>query len=309
MKILVLSDIHANIFALDAVLKDAPSCDAIWFLGDLVGYGANPVETYEKMKQAFGDHDRYSVWLAGNHERILKKEDTERFSNSEQVDRRHFEEVLGFKMDAETDFSSILLEEANVRKGVCVSDWVFFPTHSSYADPNDDYRYLYPWLEYPGYAKEFRDEFDSLPGNPLQSRCLLYGHTHVPTLVRAQQKANGDVDLEATRILPFATYALDKGCSWFINPGSVGLPSDKDPRASYVVIDLSSEDIAVTFYRVDYSINDALRAMSMQGYDFLEVIQNYRDRLINATPHPNTPPTWLEHYDEAKHVKRKTVEL
>lgn len=318
MKILVLSDIHANNFALEKVIEDANTYhagyEAVWFLGDLVGYGANPVESYEILQQACNHNGQHHIWLGGNHEETLKniEKNSVDLRIDQQVDKRHLEELFSKYIESKEHFEHMTKEE-NKRKVLPISDWNFYFSHSSYFAPEED-EYLFSWFEFENYKDLFIKEFLALPGHGMENRCMLYGHTHVPTLVRIQQELGGSLGLDAEKIVPFKSYTLEKGCTWVINPGSVGIPSDGDTRASYAIIEVIENPVAnlrnddtITFCKVYYDTNDASSAMEKKGYSHLEIRQKYMKRLIEATPFHFTPPSWVEHYKFASQVQRKNL--
>jgi hypothetical protein len=208
--------------------------------------------------------------------------------------------------EAENHFTNILMGENKIKE-LRIDEWAFFLTHISFADPHNDEKYLYAWFEHEYYVNLFKEEYRALSDHGLHNKCMLYGHTHVQTLVKAQQRMDdGSISLEAQKIIPFVAYSLERDYTWFINPGSVGIPNDLDTRASYAIIDLRSDgDDTITFCRVYYEIKDSLAAMKEKGYDYIHFVQKYRERLINASAHPSTPPSWIDHYEMAKQVQRK----
>jgi len=230
MIILILSDIHANIEALEAVLMHAGQFDRAWFLGDAVGYGPDPNACVERLSEL-----RPEVWLAGNHDwAALGKLDLEAFN----PDARRAAEWTGAQLSAP---SRAILDAAEPR--VDLPDRDITLVHGS---PRR------PVLEYVldrGTAAENFDAFDT-------ALCL-FGHTHVP--VAYEEAADGAVRVGFTLDQPLAL----GGGRWLVNPGGVGQPRDGDPRASYAKLDLERRQI--TFHRVGYAIAIVQRKILAAG--------------------------------------------
>lgn len=208
MRYLVLSDIHANQAAFEAVLKDAAPFDMIWCLGDLVGYGPNPNECVARMQEF--EH----VAVAGNHDWAclgrLNLNDFNieaRMANSwtrEQLTKANREYLKALPTRVERDDYTL--------------------THGSPREPIWEYI-----LDVEQAAVNF-NYFDT-------SICLV-GHTHIPVAFVFDQSSERhyvltppyseplSIDTDATRLI--------------LNPGSVGQPRDGDPRASYAILDTES---------------------------------------------------------------------
>jgi len=218
MRVLVLSDVHANLAALEAVLADAPDHDALWSLGDIVGYGPDPNECVALLRER--DH----VAIPGNHDwGVLGKLDLEYFNAAARDANLWSRQVL----DAESRQYLEALPEKQVLQGVTLA-------HGSPRDP------LWEYLLSHQAAKISFSYF----GTDL---CLV-GHTHVPMIFRDE---SGAYDCQAIYPPTDRVIRLDRQ-RYIINPGSVGQPRDHDPRAAYMLLD--TEAWTVMFRRVEYDV-------------------------------------------------------
>lgn len=229
MRVLVVSDIHANLVAFETVLKDALNkWDIIWCLGDIVGYGPKPNECLELLRQ----HEHIS--LSGNHDwAALGKLAIDGFNEEAQT------AVLWTR--------NVITEETRTFIDALPPKLVvdsFTLAHGSPRGPVWEYI-----LDYDTALENFA-YFDT-------PYCLV-GHTHLPVLV-AEKEPNKlavfnptykeTIYLEDTRVI--------------INPGSVGQPRDSDPRAAYALLD--TEKLTWEFYRVDYPIEKTQEQMRDAG--------------------------------------------
>ena len=229
MRFAVLSDIHSNLVALDAVLGSIGTVDAIWHLGDMVGYGPEPDGVVERLR-AVG-----AIGVRGNHDDAsCGGESIERFT----PDARAAAEWTRSHISEETRAYLIgLPERLEPQRGD------FTLVHGS---PRE------PLFEYLDNAAAARDNLAALT----TAYCLV-GHTHVPLVIREEH------GLVRTRLVePESRIGLDER-SAFLNPGSVGQPRDGDPAASYLLID--TEANAVTWQRVAYNIKATQTAILAAG--------------------------------------------
>ena len=238
MRILIVSDIHSNIVALDTVLEDARAhgpADTIWSLGDMVGYGPRPNECLDRLRE-------YPlVVVAGNHD----------------LGATGGTSLAVFNGDAATacEWNGNRLTDANREylKSLpsVVVEGQFTIVHASLRDP--------VW-EYLVHEEAARGSF-----NLLTTRNLLVGHSHLPLMFREES----DSPRGAPAILNVgqATHGnvLDvSGPGRLIaNPGSVGQPRDGDPRAAYAILD--DEAGTLTHYRVAYDVAAVQRDMTEFG--------------------------------------------
>jgi len=228
-RVALLTDVHGNLPAFVAVLADvdAQNVDAIWFLGDLVGYGAQPDEC---VKLAI---ERCDLCLAGNHDLgVLDRIDIKDFSPTAAKaalwTRDHTtKETL--------DFLGSL--EPSKQGG---------PVGLYHASPRD------PVWEYVLSAMQAEACMDLMP-----ERVGAIGHSHVALrFTRDQTNVIGE-QVRAGSVLD-----LSQG-DWLVNPGSVGQPRDGDPRAAWMLLNV--ETWAGEWRRVEYPIDDAAQAIVEAG--------------------------------------------
>jgi diadenosine tetraphosphatase ApaH/serine/threonine PP2A family protein phosphatase len=218
MRIAVVSDIHANLAALEAVIGeiDAEAPDELWCLGDLVGYGPRPSECTELVSA------RAAISLAGNHDlAVIGKLDLLEFSGDAGDAARWTREVLSSGARAYLDG----LEPSGSREGVALY-------HASARDPIWEYV----------LSDDTAAATLAIAGVPL----VLVGHSHA-----ALQVSQRDGVLEGG-LAPAGTELDLAGASFVLNPGSVGQPRDGDPRAAWLLLDLDAN--RASFRRVAYDI-------------------------------------------------------
>lgn len=230
MRYLVVSDIHANLVALEAVIADATPFDAIWCLGDIVGYGPDPNECVNLLRE----YDEL-VCLAGNHDwAALGKLNLESFN----VDARNA--ATWTQQMISDDTRSYLKSLPSLR-----TIGEFTLAHGSPRQPVWEY-ILEPLVAFINFM-----EFSS-------NYCLV-GHTHTPAIF--EQNAP-----EATCVVHQPRYgepiALD-GPRLIINPGSVGQPRDSDPRSAYAILDTDS--MTWEHRRIEYPIQETQNRMRQHG--------------------------------------------
>ncbi len=230
MRILVISDIHANLAALEAVLADAGSFDRVWCLGDVVGYGPQPNECVDRVQGL----RRYQC-LAGNHDWA----------------------ALG-KLDLEDFNTDARLAALWTRQQLTPDNWRFLSNRLELVGPFEERFTLthgsprHPIWEY------ILDEEVAAENFPyFTTQVCLVGHTHVPVIY-----ALHDGDVRAVRPPLDQPFPLGEE-RLIINPGSVGQPRDGDPRASYLLLDV--EPATVTYRRVEYPIEVTQEKMVAAG--------------------------------------------
>lgn len=234
MRVLVISDIHANFAAFEAVLADSKGqWDVIWFLGDLVGYGPDPNECVTELQKY--NH----IALSGNHDQaVLGNLDIKLFN-------REANYAIAWTRDA-------LTEEAHAYLQACPSKTVKEPFTLAHASPR------YPVWEYiidPGTAAENFDWFDT----PF---CFV-GHTHVPVIFEERFSSHREIYMRAPYYMEMGTPFNLGESRLIINPGSVGQPRDSDPRAAYALVDI--EEMVCIFKRVEYPVQVTQRRMEKFG--------------------------------------------
>ena len=228
MSIAVITDIHANRQALEAVLLDASASGAgeLWCLGDLVGYGADPNDCVNLVRE------NASLCLVGNHDLAVTGEiPLDEFSRGAGVAARWTQEVIG---EEELEWLGSLSPSGSVAG--------FDLFHASPRDPV--WEYVISTL----LAELCLDALDQPVG--------LVGHSHVAL---AFGRAEGEPAVGEPRQ---GGDAVDISAgTWLLNPGSVGQPRDGDPRAAWLLID--PEAGRAQWRRTEYDIDgaaDAIRA-------------------------------------------------
>jgi len=229
MKLAVISDVHGNVQALEAVLAaiDELQVDEIWSLGDVVGYGADPVRCMEIVDE------RAVVSLAGNHDLVVAGTiDIDMFAHdardaaewSRTVLSQEQIDVLGARMP-----------------GGMREDVQMF--HASIRDPVWEYIV-------DSRTAELCLERQRRP------LCLV-GHSHVQLLWGYEGG-----ELVGGTVAAGATLAYGEG-PYIVNPGSVGQPRDGDPRAGYGLLDADARELRL--YRVPYPVEEAQRKIMAAG--------------------------------------------
>jgi predicted phosphodiesterase len=230
VRYLVLSDIHGNLEALEAVLRHSrrKHHDAVLFLGDAVGYGASPNAVVDWLRTS-----RAPVMaIRGNHDRVCSGLDEGEYFNQyalravrwtgEHLERRNL-----------TWLQNLPEGPRPVEPGLAIC-------HGS---PVDEDAYIFS-----GYDAQMA--FDRIP-----EQVVFFGHSHVPSLFSADGRDG--IPTLSIRLLSGTReiIPIEDGVRYLINPGSVGQPRDRDPRAAYALYD--TETRRVRQYRVPYRISKA----------------------------------------------------
>jgi predicted phosphodiesterase len=240
MRTLIVSDVHANLVALEAVLRDAERggpLDAVWSLGDCVGYGPQPAECIARLK-GFD-----SAMVAGNHERAATGAiSTEDFN----PDAATAAEWTKTRLTDEEKASLDALAEVET-PGTSAESGAFTLVHGTLRWPIWEYM-LSPEIALGHLALQ-------------QTPFGLVGHTHVPMLAVEDRLSLDGCQL--FRLADGEKVDLDPKIRIVVNPGSVGQPRDGDPRASYAVYDTDSASI--TLHRVEYEIAETQKLMAEEG--------------------------------------------
>ena len=239
MRVAILTDIHANLPGLEAVLaaSDEADVEERWCLGDVVGYGAQPDECTALVRE------RCEVCLVGNHDLAVTGEiDTEVFSASaaaavewtrQNCQRETIEFLKGLRPE-------ILDREAGLY-------------HASPRDP------VWEYVLAIDQARECMAE--------QAKRVSLIGHSHVALFFTDGDGPGGATSppKRGTGGQPPAGHVLDVsgGDRWLLNPGSAGQPRDGDPRAAW--LELDTAEWTATYHRVEYDIERAASAIRAAG--------------------------------------------
>lgn len=225
-RIAILSDVHGNLPAFEAVLDDVRDShvDAVWSLGDLVGYGAQPDECVSLARE------RCDVMLAGNHDlAVVGSVDVGDFSPSAAA------AVTWTRQHASPETVELLAGLDPERDGERIGLY-----HGSPREP------IWEYVLSTGQAEECIDA--------MEPRVAAIGHSHVALrftldgddVIGEQTPAGTELDLAEGR--------------WLLNPGSVGQPRDGDPRAAWMLVDL--DRWTADWRRVEYPIDSAARAIA-----------------------------------------------
>lgn len=248
MRALILSDIHANMDALDAVLAAVPAHDVVWNLGDLVGYGAQPNEVIERSK-ALG-----SIFVRGNHDRAVSGLTSLAFFNPIAARAaRWTQQMLApgqiewLRTLAKGPVKVAIEPTSGAEEG---EDREVSLVHGSVLDEDE-------------YLLSVDDAVSSLRLAP--ARITFFGHTH-----RQGGFATNAEDWFTLRPAYLSADAVEKwdlelkpGARYLINPGSVGQPRDGDWRSAFAVFD--SERKLVELHRVPYDVRQAQARILQAG--------------------------------------------
>jgi predicted phosphodiesterase len=227
MRVAVLSDIHANLVALDAVLTAAGSVDAVWHLGDVVGYGPDPDAVVERLASVG------AVGVRGNHDAAACGGNEIEWFNPDA------RSAMDWTRRTISETTREWLEALPER----VVDGDFTLVHGSPRDPT--------W-EYVTSVPVARTNLSLL-----ETRFGLHGHTHVPIAFR-----NDDGRIDVISPAPGSWLPLDARPA-LVNPGSVGQPRDGNPSASFLVLDL--DNATCTWQRATYDVRAVQQAMTDAG--------------------------------------------
>jgi diadenosine tetraphosphatase ApaH/serine/threonine PP2A family protein phosphatase len=230
MRYAILADIHSNLAAFEAVLSDADGrggFDKIWCLGDVVGYGPDPHECIERLRQF--EH----VCIAGNHDwAAIGKMDTSEFNpvaavaahwTSERLNAEDRDYLLGLPLTLRQDDFTL-----------------------AHGSPRE------PIWEYLLSTEAAQDNFAYF-----ETAYCLVGHSHIPLIFELA------ADKAVYREFTTETDLKLKEKRMIINPGGVGQPRDGDPRASYAIYD--AEAHTLRRYRVEYDIPATQKKMAERG--------------------------------------------
>lgn len=231
MQVLVISDIHANLTALEAVLDAAGATgyEAVWCLGDLIGYGPDPNQCVERVREL-----PHLVCLIGNHDQAaLGKIPLERFNEDAkaaaawtQAELADSNEAYLLSLPSRVSFDGFTLAHGSPRQPV----WEYI------LDPQT------AQMNFLAFDTEY---------------CLV-GHSHLPL---AFYLPNEDARAEIVSI-PWDR-SLELKPRMILNPGSVGQPRDMDPRAAYALLDTEKNEWKAV--RIEYDVEQVQRRMMEAG--------------------------------------------
>ncbi len=250
MRALILSDIHANLEALTAVLDAAAGMwDQLWNLGDMVGYGGSPNEVIELMRPL------ETLVLRGNHDRVCCG-----LTSPNAFNPTARQAALWTRNELSPENLAWLRE---------VPQGPLYPE-----DGNATCAHGSP-LDEDQYILNMRDAWSPL--QQMRTPYTFFGHTHIqggfsqqdhewhelrPNFHPPNLDATGAYPADANRAISW-TVALPPGTRHLLNPGSVGQPRDRDWRAAFAIF--SSDDATITFHRVPYDLVASQGRILMAG--------------------------------------------
>lgn len=242
MRALIVSDIHSNLEALDAVLGGAPGHDVVWNLGDLVGYAANPNEVIDRILE------KKSISIRGNHDRACTSP------------------------EENEDFSAIADRAVQWTRSVLTGqhlEWLENLPAGPLSPPGEEVSCVHGS---PVHEDEYLISADDadLAFRAAKARITFFGHTHRQVgfvtdgedLFTVEPLYGSDDDADEYEL------PLRQGFKYLLNPGSLGQPRDGDWRAGFAVYD---EDRAVfTWHRAPYDVATTQESIRRAGLpDFL----------------------------------------
>lgn len=231
MRIVLVSDIHSNAAALEAVRAALPAYDELWCLGDTIGYGPEPNECVDQMRALArhvltGNHDLASLGLVSLVDFNALARSANLWNNEQlKPEQRAFMQDLPAHLPLPQEQVTL--------------------AHASPRDP------IWEYILDPQTARANLSHFDT--------QLCFVGHTHVPMVFAL----HGSGEIEFRRGTPGEIVQLAPESRYIINPGSVGQPRDGDPRAAYAVWD--TEARTLRFNRVQYDIVATQRKMQAAG--------------------------------------------
>jgi len=222
MKYLILSDIHGNLEALQASMLKVRHIrfDKHIFLGDLVGYGANPNEVVNLVRKMDpivairGNHDKVAVGISDGMDFNYVARDAALWTRSQlsSENREYVSELL---------------------QGPVEVDDLFDIVHGA---PWDEEYYIFQWQQ----AHNAIQRSDR--------QITFFGHTHIPVIWALEDDTiTGEAIFDG-----LSEYSLEENKKYLINPGSIGQPRDGNPKASLAIFD--SDEMKMEFLRIDYNI-------------------------------------------------------
>ena len=227
MRLAILSDIHSNLVALEAVLDDVGEVDGLRVLGDIVGYGPEPDEVVARLRS------EGATGVYGNHDLAALGGELIEWFNPDA--RAAIEWTMGRISGATRDWLTDLPET--------VEEGSFTLVHGSPRDP------VWEYILTPDIAADNRASFDT-------PHCL-FGHTHLPMAYREAGSGMGTIRTRAGDVLE-----LDDRRT-MLNPGSVGQPRDGIPTASWLLLD--TDALTAAWHRTEYDIARTQAAMRDAG--------------------------------------------
>src|SRR5258706_2755383 len=231
MRVLVISDIHANLTALEAVLKDAGTTDEVWCLGDMIGYGPNPNEVIERLRGL----PNLACCMLGNHDVAILGEMDFAVFNTEARKSLVWQQ------------QSVTPENLKYLRSLPQETLVKGQVTLAHGSPRD------PVWEYILNTLIARMNFEAF-----ETPYCFVGHTHIQCYFQLDL-ANDRISLE----VPAVNQPVSLSPRAILNPGSVGQPRDRDSRASYAIYDSEAETWEPC--RVAYDIESVQKLIRAAG--------------------------------------------
>ncbi|MHA1626661.1 MAG: metallophosphoesterase family protein [Candidatus Asgardarchaeia archaeon] len=244
-KVVIVSDIHGNLEAFNAVLNDCGNYDEFLFLGDAVDYGPNPAEVIDLLK-SLGARS-----VMGNHDKAVAYKVDCRCSEELHDLSVYTRENISNKLLTESDVS--FLRKMRVKSSFYIDSLKIYMVHASPKNPL--YGYIWPWLDEEEIEEEMK-ETTVYGSKSIDADMILLGHTHY------QFKKE-----------------LPKMKNLLINPGSVGQPRDGDRRAGYAI--LIPDEPRVIFRRVKYNVENVLKEYKRLDLE-RKYLERLRSILLNG---------------------------
>lgn len=239
MRYLLLSDIHSNDQALSAVMARVKRkrYDRVVCLGDFVGYAADP----NKILDRFRTFPKAAVCIRGNHDKVVAGQDAGEMFNPPAL--------FAARWTAERLSTENVEFLKRLPLGPVVVDDLFVACHGS---PLDEDAYIFSDFD---ASMNFVHMNRFAPGVDV----CFFGHSHIPSVFTLEPDG---IRVEAVRGSR-AKLTLERGKKYLVNPGSVGQPRDRNPRASYAIFD--SDARVVHFDRVAYDVKSARKKVLQAG--------------------------------------------
>ena len=233
MRYLILSDLHANLQALEAVAAAAEGrYEQVLCCGDLVGYGADPNPIVEWVRA------HCSLVVRGNHDKACTGLD----------DLEWFNPVA--RQAALWTQANLSPENAEYTRNLPMGPLTVGNFELVHGSPFDEDEYVLGALE-ADQAFHYLEQRLSFFGHTHVQGGFIWNHARVETIPRTSPRSDRQV------------MEIDPGCAYMINPGSTGQPRDGDSRAAYLLFDSDAQ--MVTYFRVPYDIEGAQRQIRAAG--------------------------------------------
>lgn len=229
MQILIISDIHANLTALEAVLNAAGEFDAVWCLGDLVGYGPDPNEVVQTVRKLPN-----LQCLIGNHDAAAL----------DQIDPSAFNlearQAVSWTQNTLTGESLAFLQSLPEKLEV------------------EEVTLCHGSPRYPIWEYLLDTRTATLNFSHLSTPYCFVGHTHLPVVYKLDDSG------ESSQLyIPEPNTIFELKCHSIVNPGSVGQPRDRDPRAAFALY--HPEENTWNYRRIEYDIQSVQSRMAQAG--------------------------------------------